>query len=269
MVVDGAVDVPETLVRAPGFRLVSGTVWSQAVPLADDRTTLWRLLRDGGAPSTSPPTVNALAAAYAGGSTVVGIHVSGRLSVTVARAREAAARAQAESGAQVHVLDTGSLSVGAGLIAWAVHAAAGAARTIGDLVDTADRLPPRLHSFALVQDVRVLRRSDRSGLVPRAHLASGHPLVLAIRGRVVPLEQPRHRHQALEALRRHLATTTGGNPEAWALGHGNASDLSSVSDLLSTALGKEPAFVAEIGPVVGAHLGPDSLVVAALSDVAG
>jgi fatty acid-binding protein DegV len=279
VVVDGGVDVPAPLLASPTFRQVSGDVWSEGARFDGGARELWELLRAGRYPSTIPPTVNALTAAYASAPSAIGVHVSGQLSVTVTRAREAAGRvggpsgsgaspaADVPTGARVHVLDTGSLSVGTGLVAVRVHRAAGL--PLGRLVELACHLRDRLHTFALVQEVQALRHRDRSSLVPTVHLASNHPLLLAVRGRVVPLDQLRRRPQALEALGRSVGHVAGGGPGSWALGHGNAADLDAVVERLSAAVGCPPDFVTELGPTVGAHLGPDALVVAIMTEPVG
>lgn len=262
LVVDGAVDVPGPLTRSSRVELVAGEVWSEGARFGGGGKELWALLRGDRYPSTTPPTVSALVAAYGRGAPVVGVHVSSQLSVTVARAREAVARIGVGRGPGAHVVDTGSLSVGAGLVALAVHEAVD--RPADALAALARSVSSRLHTFALVQEVRALRHSDRASLVPQAHLVSSHPLVLAVRGRVVPLAQPRHRRHAVEALAGHVDATAGHRLGAWALGHGDAGDVDAVVERLSEQLGMPPRFATELGPTVGSHLGPDALVVAAV-----
>ena len=193
---------------------------------------------------------------------VIALHVSGQLSATVQRAQEAAARV----GSGVSVIDTGSLSVGAGLIVSEVHRVA-RNESAPSLVDLARSLPPRLHTYALVQDVDALRRSDRSGLLPSSHLARNHPMVLAIRGRIVPLAQPKQRSSALIELAQHLRHRPGPNPHAWALGHGDASDVDTVVKQLTSVMNMDPAYVTHLDPTVAVHLGPEpTLVVGVLSE---
>lgn len=259
IVTDGAVDIPERLAVSELVRQVPGEVWGQDGPLPVDQEAFWAALRRGDYPSTSPPTVSALMAAYEHPDLVIGMHVSGQLSATLQRAHEAAERV----GPGVSVIDTESFSVGSGLIVKELY---DLARSAGapSLVEAAQELPRRLHTYALVQDVDALRRSDRSGLIPRSHLARNHPLVISIRGRVVPLAQPRQRSNAISELSRHLHS--GPTLSSWALGHGDASDVDSVVRGLSTYLGREPAFVTTLDPTVGVHLGPDSLVVGVLTE---
>jgi DegV family protein with EDD domain len=261
IVTDAAVDVPEALGTSDLLRQVPGEVRGADGPIRVDREEFWAGLRRGEYPSTSPPTVSALMAAYDHLDLVLAVHVSGQLSATVQRAHEAAERV----GSGVSVVDSGSLSVGAGLIVAELHrlALSGSAPS---LVDAAQDLPGRLHTFALVQDVDALRRSDRSGLLPSSHLARNHPLVVAIRGRVVPLAQPRQRASAVAELSRHLHHRSGPPAMAWALGHGDAADVDTVVKGFSHYLGQAPAFVTLLDPTVGVHLGPDSLVVGVLSE---
>jgi len=261
IVTDGAVDLPETLTGSDVVRRVRGEVWAGDAPFVGDLGEFWMQLRKGNYPSTTPPTVSALAAAYQHPDLVIALHVSGQLSSTLSRAKEAAER----SGPGVVVIDTRSLSVGAGLIVTAVHRAAVGPDTPQSLIDFATSLPERLHTFALVQEVEALRRSDRASLLPNSHLVRNHPLVLAIRGRVVSLAQPKHRNAAIDELVRHLRRSTDGQLGGWALAHGDATDVDGVVDHLSDALKQTPRFYAQLDPTVGAHLGPDSLVVGAIS----
>jgi DegV family protein with EDD domain len=261
VVTDGAIDLPEQLQRSPLLRSVPGVVRLGEEPLTGSADDFWSLLRRGIYPSTSPPTVSALTDAYRHSGLVLAVHVSAQLSATMARAREAAAR----SGPEVVLIDSRSLSVGAGLVAAAVHRVIQDSSDHEQITDFARSLPERLHTFALIQDVEPLRRSDRSGLLPATHLSRNHPLLLAIRGRVVPLSQPRHRARALKELASHLLRSAGSQPGAWALGHGDASDRDAVVEQLSRAIGRPPAFLARLDPTVGAHAGPESIVVGTIA----
>lgn len=274
VVTDGAVDVPGEILESPHFCTVAAEVDVDHVPFTGTVEEFWMTSRRGRRPSTRPPTVSALAEAYSRSREVIAVHVSRPLSATMARADEAAALA-ARSGTTVTVVDSRSISVGAGLLVAAIHDAAvhpGSARSYATLRALAEDLPGRLHTFALVQDVASLRRSDRAGLLPNAHLSGSHPLVMAVRGRVVVLGQSRQRATARRELVRHLrhvATRPGPGIEAWALGHGDASDIEAVADELAEATGRPASFISPIDATVGAHLGPDALVVGALSGTPG
>ncbi|MHB8328012.1 MAG: DegV family protein [Acidimicrobiales bacterium] len=263
VVTDGAVDLPAWLEDSPRVRVVPGEVWIGDEPFAGGSDEFWSLLRRGTYPSTTPPTVSALVDAYRHPDLVFGVHVSGDLSATVARGQVAMTR----SGPGVILIDTRSISVGAGLVAAAVHRAITDLWRRESIIDFARTLPDRLHTYALVQDVEPLRRSDRDGLLPKGHLARNHPLLLAVRGRVVPLEQSKDRADGLKKLVARLRRNVWPEVGSWAVGHGDASDYDTLVDQLSRELGKPPAFLASLDPTVGAHLGPEAVVVGLISDL--
>ena len=264
IVTDGAVDLAPTLEFSERVRVVPGEVWIGDKPFAGDRGEFWRTLRAGTFPATSPPTVNALAEAYRHDDLVVALHVSAKLSATMTRAREAAQRA----GSGIAVVDTRSLSVGSGLLASAVDQAAHDPRGIDSITDFAIGLPDQLHTFVIVEDPEALRRSGRAGLLPKDHVAKARPLLLAVRGRAVVLDQPKDRAKALRQLARHARQSTDSNVAAWALGHGDAADLDEITDLLCTSFGGPPEFVVAIDPTVGAHVGADAVVVGVMARAA-
>lgn len=262
IVTDAAVDIPEVLASSDRARLVSGEVWLGDEPFRGDSQEFWKASRAGAVFSTTPPTVSALAEAYRHPDLVVALHVSARLSATVARAHEACQRA----GASVVVVDTRSLSVGAGLLATAVDRAAREPLGTTSVIQVAQGLPERLHTFVIVQDVSALQRSGRAGLVPDHHLARGRPVLAAVRGRTVVLDQPKDRTRALRHLAAHAKQSSGPRIARWALGHGDANDLDDVTEDLSNSFGSGPEFVMLIDPTVGAHVGVDAVVVGVMTE---
>ena len=262
IVTDGAVDLPDWLEESPAIRKVSGRLWLGNDPVRGGTDAFWSLVRDHQYPTTTPPTVSDLTEAYRHQDLVIGLHVSAILSATASHAREAATRA----GPGAIVIDTRSFSVGAGLVVAAVRRAVESPLEHQSIIDYARSLPERLHTFALIQEIETLRRSDRSGLLPPGHLAKNHPLLLAVRGRVMALGQLKNRDAALRKLVWHLKTSTEpASVGAWAIGHGDIANAAALLDQLSRQIGSQPAFVTRLDPTVGAHLGPDSVVVAAIS----
>jgi DegV family protein with EDD domain len=261
IVTDGAVDLPAWLEGSPRVRVVPGEIWVGDQPFVGGQDEFWTLLRSGTYPSTSPPTVSALADAYRHSELVFAIHVSGELSATLGRSQVALSR----SGPGVTVIDTRSISVGAGLVAAAVHRAITDSSREESIINFARSLPDLLHTFALVQNIESLRQSDRDGLIPKRHLARNHPLLLAIRGRVIPLEQSKDRAQGLKKLVEHLRHSFRSEVGPWAIGHGDASDCDALVDELSRELGRPPSFLTSLDPTVGAHLGPEAVVVGLIS----
>lgn len=263
--VDGGVDLPLHLEDSPLIQRVSGEVWLGPDRFLGGRDEFWQLLRKETPLATTAPTVTDLADAYLHHNVVVGVHVSAELSATVTHAHEAASRV----GSAVKVVDTRSLSVGAGLIAASVHEAVINQEEDQSIAEKAAALPARLHTYALVQDPDFLRRSGRIGLLPPGRPGRGRPVLLAVRGRAIALEAPKDRHDGVRRLGQHAKAGGGPRLDKWALGHGDAPDVDRLVDQLSASLGTAPSFVSTIGPVVGTHVGPGAVVVAVLSGVIG
>jgi DegV family protein with EDD domain len=264
IVTDAAVDIPESLASSDRARVVLGEVWLGDEPFRGDSHEFWKASRASAVFSTTPPTVSALADAYRHPDLVVALHVSARLSATVARAHEACQRV----GAGVVVVDSCSLSVGAGLLAAAVDRATRDPVGTTSVIDVAQGLPERLHTFVIVQDVNALQRSGRAGLVPDHHLTRGRPVLAAVRGRAVVLDQPKDRSRALRHLAAHAKQSSRPGISRWALGHGDAYDLDDVTEELSNSFGSAPEFVVPIDPTVGAHVGVDAVVIGVMTEPA-
>lgn len=261
LVVDAAVDLPPGLRAAGGVRVVAQEVWAGDQLFEGSTEEFWAELRAGQHFSTTPPSVNALADAYRAGGEICAVHVSGELSATVTRAREAAER----SAAPVAVVDSRSLSVGAGLVAFLVHQAARAGYSWSELAGIVPRSAERVHTFALVQDLGTLRRSERIRFLPSPHLHQRRPLLVAVRGRVLALDQPKDRSAGLRDLVRHARGSTNDAPAGWAMGHGDARDADALGSRLAEGLGRDALYCCPIDPIVGAHLGPDAVVVGVYS----
>lgn len=259
IVVDGAVDLPPDMLGAADVRVVPPVLSVEGRRFDGPIEAFWEALRAGRAVGTSAPTVSALLEAYQAAGPVVAVHVSGELSQTVARGSEAADRCTGP----VTVVDSGSLSVGAGLVAAAAHQAESQSPSYQAWLDLVDDLPRRLHTFGVLADPAWLVRGGRAGLVPH-HVSMRRPMLLAVRGRALALDQPRDRHTLLLRLAQRVRQHGLHVDAIWALGHGDAPDVDEAVGLLSESFEAPPAFVVGVDPTVGAHLGPDALVVGVL-----
>ena len=71
-------------------------------------------------------------------------------------------------------------------------------------------------------------------------MARGEPLVLAVRGRAIVLEQPKDRAKAFGQLTAHARHSTDWGIATWSLGHGDAADLDEITDMFSQSLVTHP-----------------------------
>jgi DegV family protein with EDD domain len=225
--------------------------------------------------TTSRPAPALFAQAYrdlaaAGATGVVSIHLSGDLSGTVAGVRAAAAEVACEI--EVHVVDARALGMGLGFPVLAAVRAARSRRSAAEVAEVAARASHATHTWLYVDTLEYLRRGGRIGAA-QAFLGSAlavKPLLTLVDGRLEPLERVRTTSRALDRLVELVAARAGGQPVDLAVHHLAAKER---ADLVAERLGAaipnvRTLVVAEVGAVVGAHVGPGMLAVI-LSDFAG
>jgi DegV family protein with EDD domain len=263
VVTDSACDLPKPIAERAGIRIVPLTVAFGTESFLDGADlspeAFWsRVATDRRFPTTASPPPAALvetydAAARAGAGGIVSIHLSGALSRTVESARQAASA----SPVPVEVVDSGSVSMGQGLVALA---AARAAEDHGDelppVVERARAAAARLAVAAVLDTADFLKRGGRVGRAKAAlsDLLRIRPVLSLDRGEPVLVARPRTRHLALDEAMAHVRRPA----EAAAVFHALAPDVPEATARLREACGVDPV-VAVIGAVTGTHLGPGAL----------
>lgn len=263
IVTDSAADLPGSLVDSAGITVARGVVRLGDKVWEGAEEQFWSEIGRGpDPPATEAPSVAALAAAYRGDGPVLAIHVSGELSGTLAHATEAAKNVETS----VQVIDSRSLSVGTGLVAFAAAQAARAGVEGDRLVEMTERSVDQLHVHAVIDDVTFLVHGGRAGLVTAKVDKHAHRHVIAVKGHVIPIRQVRHRADAIHELIDHVSDHVGSGISRWAVGHGDAIDVEQFVGRLEAVFACDPTYVTLLGAPIGSHLGPRSLVVSFLSD---
>lgn len=262
VVTDGAADLPFELAARSKIDVVRGPVRLDGNHWEGDPSQFWGLLRRGERlPATDAPAVADLSASYKNDGPVMAVHVSAELSRTVAHASAAAA----DAGVEVEVVDTRSLSVGTGLVAVAAAEAVEAGVQWDRLRALVAAWVDEVHVHGIIDDTQLLARGGRAGLVT-ARLSKHSPRhVVAVKGRVIPVCQVRHRREAIREMITHIREHVPHGAARWAVGHGDARDIDDVVERLVPAFGCDPAWVTLLGAPVGSHMGPDALAVAFFS----
>jgi fatty acid kinase fatty acid binding subunit len=196
-------------------------------------------------------------AAERGAAEVVCIDLASGLSSTF----QSASVAAADAPLPVHVVDSGSASLGQAMVVLAAARAAASGATGSVVVEQAASEARRVRVLAVIDRRDHLQRSGRlgsSGSIAGSVLAV-KPIVEVRGGEVVPVGRQRTLPRALDAL---AALVAGTRPEEVAVVHGDA-DARSVEHLVAALAATGPApSVHLLGPVVGAHLGPGAVGVA-------
>jgi DegV family protein with EDD domain len=224
-------------------------------------------------PSTSQPSVGDFLAVYEplleAGNDVLSIHLSGGISGTVEAARQAR-DALIERGIapeRIEVLDSDTGCAGHGLMAIAAKNAARDGADLADATEAARRLRESMKILFAVDTLEYLRRGGRIGAA-QAWVGSALKIkpILSINREIEAIERVRTAGRAFERMVEHLAALRDGGADIFFIQHIQAPDVADrLAERGAQLFGRPPEFVSEIGPVIGAHVGPGLFGVTALS----
>lgn len=199
------------------------------------------------------------AAAGAGAGAIVSVHLSGAMSGTV----EAARLAAEDAPVPVHVVDTGTIGLGLGFAALSAAAVALAGGDVAAVEAAAVRRAELSRSLFYVDTLEHLRRGGRIGaaatLLGSALMVK--PLLKVVDGKIAPLEKVRTTSRALARME-ELAVEVAGD-QTVDLGVQHLAAPARAETLAAHLRERIPhvqdVYVGEVGPVIGAHVGPGML----------
>ena len=260
--------LPADLVAQRGVREVSlyvndGERQQREADIADLDAFYDGLRAAASLPTTSQPSIGDFLAVYEplvqGGRDVVSIHISGGISGTVEAARQAAAQlAEQGSGATIEVIDSRMACGALGLVVLAASAAATGGADLPAVAARAREAAEATRLWFAVDTLEYLRRGGRIGTA-QAWLGGALKIkpILTLDGEITPIERVRTSGRAFERMVEYMRSRNNDGADGWVVQHIQAPDV--VERLLERGrdlYGSEPVFVSEIGPVIGAHVGP-------------
>ncbi len=230
-----------------------------------------RLRNTENLPTTSQPSLGDFLAVYepllAAGHDIASVHLTAGISGTLETARQAAGEAQTtHPDRRVEIVDSGST---AGGLAMAVLSAAAAARGGADVdavVARAEEARAAARTWFALETLEYLRRGGRIGAA-QALLGSALKVkpILTMQGEVLPIERVRTSRRAFERLVDFARELKETGADAWMVQHIQAPEQAAALEARVTELfGHGPFCISEMGPVVGAHVGPGLIGVGGL-----
>jgi DegV family protein with EDD domain len=215
-------------------------------------------------PSTSQPSVGDFLTVYEplveAGNDVLSIHLSGGISGTV-HAAEQARDALVEKGVapeRIVVMDSETGCAGHGLMAIAAGNAVRDGADLAGAVEAAERLRRVMKILFAVDTLEYLRRGGRIGAA-QAWVGSALKIkpILTIEREIQPIERVRTAGRAFERMADVLRERKESGADVFMIQHIQAHDVAErLAERGREIYGREPEFVSEIGPVIGAHVGP-------------
>ncbi len=271
IVTDSTGDLPAALVQAHDIEVEPLTVVFGKDRFRDGEEIqpreFYDLLSGPVHPHTEPPTAESFASRFGRlekRQDVVSIHISAALSETVAHAQEAAGwvgpTGDGEDTPTIEVVDSGSVSMGLGLLA--LFASRMALRDL-DAAAIAERvraMRERVFVYFVVHNLDALVRGGRLGKTQAAvgKLLGIKPILGMVDGKIVAVERVRGGRRAhpriVDMLTERLDVQ---RPVVAAVAHAKAPVWADrLRDLLAERFEVGEVISSDIGPVVGTHTGP-------------
>ncbi|MDX6634068.1 MAG: fatty acid kinase fatty acid binding subunit [Solirubrobacterales bacterium] len=221
---------------------------------------------DSGA-TTSQPSIGDFLEVYepllAEGREVVSIHISAGISGTFEAAGQARERLIEEDkgGERLYLLDSRSAAGGMGLCALGASSAARAGANAAGTIAQAEETRNDLKMWFAIDTLEYLRRGGRIGGA-RAWIGSALKIkpILTLEEEITPVERVRTRARSLERLRGYARQRHDSGRDGWVVQY--IQDKETADSLVEDCyeiFGGDPAFISEVGPVLGAHVGPGLL----------
>jgi DegV family protein with EDD domain len=217
--------------------------------------------------TTSQPSIGDFIAVYepllADGREIVSIHLSANISGTYEAAIQARERLTAEGkgGERIVVVDSRTGAGGMGLMVLAAgHAARGGA-TATETGEYAQALREKLRIWFAVDTLEYLRRGGRIGSA-RAWIGTTLKIkpILTLEEEITPIERVRTSARAFERMVDYARQLHADGSDAWVVQH--VQDPQTAQRLIEACrpiFGNDFVFSSEVGPVIGAHVGPGLL----------
>ncbi len=226
--------------------------------------------------TTSQPSVGDFIAVYepllSEGREIVSIHLASGISGTCESAMQARERLMADGkgGERIVVCDSRTGCGGLGLMILAAARAAEQGAGAAEAKQRADAVRKELKIWFAVDTLDYLRRGGRIGAA-RAWIGTTLKIkpILTLEQEITPVERVRTRSRAFERMVDYARQRHDAGADAWVVQH--VQDPENAERLVEACrpiFGMEPVFTSEIGPVIGAHVGPGLLGVGGVSTAA-
>ena len=223
--------------------------------------------------TTSQPSVGDFISVYepllAEGREIISIHLASGISGTYESAMQARERLTAEGkgGERIVVCDSRTGAGGMGLMVLGAAKAAEQGANAAQANERAEAVREELKIWFAVETLDYLRRGGRIGAA-RAWIGTTLKIkpILTLEDEITPIERVRTRSRAFERLVDYGRERHEAGADAWVVQHvQDPENAQRLVEACKPIFGKDPIFTSEIGPVLGAHVGPGLLGVGGVS----
>ena len=256
IVTDSTADIPPSIAEAldistvPVYVRCGRQVYRDIIEISHDELYT-KLADDPVHPTTSQPSP---------GDEIVSIHVSSKLSGTYNAALQGR---ELVEGSHIEVFDSGSLSMGLGLTVMAAARLAKAGQGLAAVLAEVRAAISQSRAFGLLDSLKYLAKGGRVGKAKAlvGGLLNVKPLLVLKDGELHPSGLVRNRRRGLERLFEYVK----GAPSLRevAIVYSTAPDeAQALKERLTAVIDKNRIHISQLGPALGVHGGPGTLLVA-------
>lgn len=268
IVTDSTADIPPELAAdisvMPCFIQFGTTSYLDGVDITR-KEFYARLVACDGLPKTAAPSAGMFEEAYrrvaCNGDEVISLHLAAALSGVCNAARVGA---QAFDPERVTIFDSESVTMGLGWLCLAAARAARAGMNRTQILTRLEKIKTCVHVFAALDTLEFLRRSGRVGWASAMMGQFLHikPVIGVYRGIVRSIDRVRTRARSIQRL--VGLVTELGRLESLAVLHTTAQEAALQLAREVAHLAPHPIPIVEVTPVIGTHVGPNGLGLAAV-----
>lgn len=196
------------------------------------------------------------------GDSIISLHISSDLSGTYQAALLAKSMLP---DADIHVIDSRTVSVGLGLVVLAAAKAAQQNKDVAEIIALVNDTIPKVKIYFVVDTLEYLARGGRIGKAASllGSLLNIKPVLGVLDGIVQPVEKVRGKNRAIKQIIELVKAETNGGKGSFIAAHaGNQEGFGNFVEKLQAEVKCEELLFGELGPVVGCHGGPGLVGVA-------
>jgi len=277
IVTDSTSDLPVQLAQELGITVVpvylrfGEKVYRDGVDISQDEL-YQKLVASPVHPATSQPSPADFADVYnrLSGETdeIVSIQVTSKLSGTYNSALQG--RELVKAGCQIEVVDSLSVSMGLGLITVAAARLAEAGESLPAVMEEIRQAIPSIRLLAVFDTLKYLLLGGRIGKVKAllGSMLNVKPLLTVRDGELLPAGLARTRSKGIDRLFDLVKNAL--NIQELAIVHSTTPDeAGSLKERIASIFDRERIHIARLGPALGVHGGPGTLILALREKVSG
>ena len=199
---------------------------------------------------------------------IISVHLSSKVSATYNAALQGK-ELVSNKKCPIEVVDSRLVTIPLALVAMAAARAASAGKNMDEIRDYINRLIPAVRAYGILDTLKYIvkggRLSRASGIV--GSLLPIRPILTIKDGMVTPVGASRTRSGAITGLLDRLKSISN-NVEAVGIAHSSPDEeVASFVDRLKAFLPDIKPTIAKLGPAIGTHGGPGTILVAMQQDI--